>query len=91
MLRSRLEPKNSKKTGCGALLPSDYGDADELKNFNELSKAKEEQEFVKSTLEEPQTHLAHFIPIIFSFADLRAALNLGQNAATMHLTMTSRC
>ena len=45
------------------VIPIFYGDIDELKNFNELS--KQEQEFVKSALKEPQKHLVSFVNIIF--------------------------
>jgi len=48
-LGTDLSSRIRKKTGCGVLFPSIYGDIDGMKNFGELT--PQEQEFVKSTLE----------------------------------------
>jgi len=49
-LGTDLSSRIRKKTGCGVLFPSIYGDISDLKNFNELS--KEEQDFVIGTKKE---------------------------------------
>lgn len=48
-LGTDLSSRIRKKTGCGVIFPSVYGDIDGMKNFKELT--TQEQEFVKSTLE----------------------------------------
>ena len=51
-LGTELSSKIRKKTGCGVLFPSVYGDITDLKNFDEL--AEEEREFVQGTLDEKE-------------------------------------